>query len=193
MLNLILFGPPGSGKGTQAVKLRDAFALMHISTGDIFRAEIKNATPLGLEAKRYMDAGQLVPDEVTIKMLAAYVENNANDGTKGIIFDGFPRTVAQAEALDLFLEEKKLPVTKVLALEVDDEELTKRILLRGKDSGRSDDADESIIRNRIEVYNRQTAPLKSFYQQQGKFISLRGTGSVEEIFNALSQEIRQLI
>lgn len=192
MLNIVLFGPPGSGKGTQAIRLRDAHSLMHISTGDIFRNEIKNETSLGLEAKKYLDAGQLVPDEVTIKMLASFMEKNVNGNFRGIIFDGFPRTVAQAEALDKFLEEKKMPVMKVLALEVDDEELIKRILLRGKDSGRSDDSDEAVIRKRIEVYNRQTSPLKNYYQSQGKFIALKGIGSVEDIFSSLSYEVNKL-
>ncbi len=193
MLNIILFGPPGSGKGTQAAKLRDAHELLHISTGDIFRSEIKNETPLGLEAKKYLDAGQLVPDEVTIKMLASFVEKNVNANFKGIIFDGFPRTVAQAQALDKFLEEKKMPVAKVLALDVDDEELIKRILLRGKESGRSDDSDELVIRKRIEVYNEQTFPLKQYYQQQKKLISLKGIGSVDEIFSSLSEEVQQML
>jgi len=193
MLNIILFGPPGSGKGTQAMKLRDAHSLMHISTGDIFRSEIKNETPLGVEAKKYLDSGQLVPDELTIKMLASFVEKNLKGNFKGIIFDGFPRTVAQAEAFDKFLEEKKMPLAKVLALEVDDEELIKRLLLRGKDSGRSDDSDEAVIRKRLAVYNHQTAPLKDYYQKQKKFISLKGIGSVDEIFSSLSNEINQLL
>ena len=193
MLNIVLFGPPGSGKGTQAMKLRDAHSLMHISTGDIFRNEIKNETPLGLEAKKYLDAGQLVPDEVTIKMLASFVEKNMHGNSRGIIFDGFPRTVTQAEALDKFLEEKKMPVMKVLALEVDDEELIKRILLRGKDSGRSDDSDTAVIRKRIEVYNNQTAPLKQYYKKQGKFVSLKGVGSVEEIFSSLTNEVNKVL
>jgi adenylate kinase len=193
MLNIILFGPPGSGKGTQAIRLRDAHSLMHLSTGDIFRSEIKNETPLGLEAKKYLDAGQLVPDEVTIKMLASFVEKNMNRNFKGIIFDGFPRTVAQAEALDKFLEDKKMPVAKVLALEVDDDELIKRILLRGKDSGRSDDSDEVVIRKRIDVYNKQTSPLKNYYQRQGKLISLKGIGSIENIFSSLSNEVNKLL
>jgi adenylate kinase len=193
MLNIILFGPPGSGKGTQAIRLRDAHSLMHISTGDIFRNEIKNETPLGIEAKRYLDAGQLVPDEVTIKMLASFVDKNLNGSFKGIIFDGFPRTVAQAESLDKLLAEKGMPVAKVLALEVNDEELVKRILLRGKDSGRTDDTDEEVIRKRIEVYNHQTAPLKNYYQAQGKFISLKGTGSIEDIFSSLSSEVKKML
>ncbi|HYV93126.1 MAG TPA: adenylate kinase [Chitinophagales bacterium] len=193
MLNIVLFGPPGSGKGTQALKLSDAHSLIHISTGDIFRSEIKNETALGLEAKKYLDAGHLVPDEVTIRMLASFVEKNTDGDHKGIIFDGFPRTVAQAEALDKFLKDRKMPVMKVLALEVDDEELIRRILLRGKDSGRSDDNDEAVIRKRIEVYNKQTSPLKQYYRKQGKLVSLKGVGSVEEIFSSLSDEVSKLL
>lgn len=192
MLNIVLFGPPGSGKGTQAAMLRDAHSLLHISTGDIFRNEIKNETPLGLEAKKYLDAGLLVPDDVTIRMLASYVEKNVSKHFQGIIFDGFPRTVAQAEALDHFLSEKKMPVIRVFALEVDDEELTRRILLRGVSSGRTDDNDESVIRNRIHVYNDLTAPLKQYYQQQGKLISLKGVGPMEEIFSSLNKEVEEL-
>ena len=192
MINIILFGPPGSGKGTQAMKLRDAHNLIHISTGDIFRNEIKNQTPLGLEAKHYLDTGQLVPDEVTVKMLGSFLEKNKNGKFKGIIFDGFPRTVAQAEALDKLLEQKKMPVMKVLALEVDDEELIKRILLRGTSSGRTDDSDEAVIRKRLEVYNQQTAPLKQYYEKQGKFVSLKGIGTVEDVFSALSNEVKRM-
>jgi adenylate kinase len=192
MLNIVLFGPPGSGKGTQAIKLRDAHSLIHISTGDIFRNEIKNQTPLGLEAKHYLDTGQLVPDEVTVKMLGSFLEKNMDGKFKGIIFDGFPRTVTQAEALDKLLEEKKMPVMKVLALEVDDEELTKRILLRGTSSGRTDDTDDAVIRKRLDVYNQQTAPLKQYYEKQGKFVSLKGVGSVEDIFLSLSNEVNRI-
>jgi len=192
MINIVLFGPPGSGKGTQAMKLRDAHNLIHISTGDIFRSEIKNQTPLGLQAKHYLDTGQLVPDEVTVKMLGSFLENNMDGKFKGIIFDGFPRTVAQAEALDKLLEEKKMPVMRVLALEVDDEELTRRILLRGTSSGRSDDSDEAVVRKRLEVYNQQTAPLKQYYEKQGKFVSLKGMGAVEDVFSALSNEVKRM-
>lgn len=192
MLNIVLFGPPGSGKGTQAIKLRDAHDLIHISTGDIFRSEIKNQTPLGLEAKHYLDTGQLVPDEVTVKMLGSFLDKNMNVKFKGIIFDGFPRTVAQAKALDKLLEEKKMPVMKVLALEVDDEELTRRILHRGTSSGRTDDSDEAVVRKRLDVYNDQTAPLKEYYTRQGKFVSLKGIGSVEDVFTLLSEEVKRM-
>lgn len=192
MLNIVLFGPPGSGKGTQAVKLGDAHNLIHISTGDIFRSEIKNQTPLGLEAKHYLDTGQLVPDEITVKILGSFLEKNLERKFQGIIFDGFPRTVEQAKALDKLLEEKKMPVLKVLALEVDDDELVKRILLRGKHSGRSDDTDEALIEKRLEVYNQQTAPLKKYYEEQGKLVTLKGVGSVEEIFSSLSNEVKRI-
>lgn len=183
MLNLVLFGPPGAGKGTQSEKLIAKYQLVHLSTGDILRNEIKNQTTLGLEAKKLMDAGILVPDEVVIGMIGNKLEENKS--AKGFIFDGFPRTTAQAEALDKLLAGKNTSVTMMLALEVDNEELTKRLLLRGKDSGRADDSDESIIRNRIAEYNNKTAPLKNYYTAQGKFRAVNGIGSIDEIFAAL--------
>jgi adenylate kinase len=183
MLNIVLFGPPGAGKGTQAVKLVEKYKLVHLSTGDIFRANIKGGTELGKLAKSYMDAGNLVPDEVTIKMLESEVNKQTNP--KGFIFDGFPRTTAQADALDKFLAGKNLSITITLALEVDEEELTKRIILRGKESGRADDQDENIVRNRVKEYNNKTAPLKDFYQKQGKLKMVYGIGSIEEIFHSL--------
>ncbi len=189
MLNIILFGPPGSGKGTQAAMLKEKYNLLHISTGDIFRNEIKNQTPLGLEAKKFMDAGQLVPDEVTIKMLAGFIDNNTTASTKGIIFDGFPRTIPQAEALDKFLSGKKIPVNIVLSLEVNDEELIRRIIKRGATSGRSDDADENVARKRLNVYHQQTSPLADYYRKQNKFIALNGEKSIEETFLLLSNEL----
>ena len=161
MLNLILFGPPGSGKGTQASKLVEKYNLLHISTGDLFRYEMGNDTPLGLKAKEYMSKGELVPDEVTIGMLKNKVD--ANPDVAGYIFDGFPRTIPQAEALDKLLSEKDHTVSGLLALDVEDEELVKRLLERGKTSGRKDDSDESIIQNRISVYNKETAPIFNFY------------------------------
>lgn len=183
MLNLVLFGPPGAGKGTQSEKLIAKYQLVHLSTGDILRAEIKNQTTLGLEAKKLMDAGVLVPDEVVIGMIGNKLEENK--GAKGFIFDGFPRTTAQAEALDKLLSEKNTSVSMMLALEVDNEELTKRLLLRGKDSGRADDSNEGIIRNRINEYNNKTAPLKQYYTTQNKFHAVNGIGSIDEIFEAL--------
>lgn len=183
MLNLVLFGPPGAGKGTQSEKLIAKYQLVHLSTGDILRNEIKNQTTLGLEAKKLMDAGVLVPDEVVIGMIGNKLEENKS--AKGFIFDGFPRTTAQAEALDKLLAGNNTAVSMMLALEVDNEELTKRLLLRGKDSGRADDSNESIIRNRINEYNNKTAPLKQYYTAQNKFHAVNGIGSIDEIFAAL--------
>lgn len=183
MLNLILFGPPGSGKGTQAEKLVDKYNLLHISTGDLFRYNMKNDTPLGIEAKSYIEKGNLVPDSVTINMLKAKV--NENPDVKGYIFDGFPRTIAQAEALDSFLAEKELSVSGLLALDVPDEELIKRLLARGKDSGRSDDQDKSIIANRIETYNNETAPVFGYYEKQDRANKVDGVGSLEDVFEKL--------
>jgi adenylate kinase len=193
MINIVLFGPPGSGKGTQAAKLKDKYNLLHISTGDIFRSEINNKTPLGMQAKKFMDEGKLVPDEITIGMLADFVEKNYKTGShKGIIFDGFPRTIAQAEALDRLLEHKNMPVNKVLSLEVDDEEVIKRILLRGISSGRTDDTNEDTVRNRLVVYKNQTSPLKYHYANQQKFVALNGEGSIDEVFDLLSNEMNAL-
>lgn len=187
MINLILFGPPGSGKGTQALKLVEKYQLLHISTGDLFRYEMGNDTPLGQEAKRYIEHGELVPDSVTIGMLRNKVE--ANPEVAGYIFDGFPRTVPQAEALDQLLSEKNQEVTALLALDVDDEEIVKRILDRGKTSDRPDDNDETIIRNRIDVYNRETAPVFGHYANSGKSEKINGIGSVDEIFERLCNSI----
>ncbi|MBW7845004.1 MAG: adenylate kinase [Bacteroidia bacterium] len=187
MLNIVLFGPPGAGKGTQSAKLIEKYNLVHLSTGDIFRANIKNETELGKLAKSYIDKGQLVPDEVTIGMLADEVNKNTN--AKGFIFDGFPRTQAQAEALDTLLRNKNSSITLMLALEVEEEELRKRLLLRGKDSGRADDQNPEIIQNRINVYNAETTPVKDFYQNQGKYKGINGIGEIETIFEALCTAI----
>jgi adenylate kinase len=187
MLNIVLFGPPGAGKGTQSQKLIDKYKLVHLSTGDIFRANIKNATQLGTLAKSYMDQGKLVPDEVTIQMLESEV--NKNPQSNGFIFDGFPRTEAQATALDNLLNSKNTSITLMLALEVEEEELKKRLLLRGKDSGRADDQNPQVIQKRIDVYNSETAPVKSFYQSKNKFVSVNGIGSIDEIFNSLCHKI----
>ncbi len=183
MLNLILFGPPGSGKGTQAENLINKYGILHISTGDLFRYEMGNNTPLGQKAKEYMAKGELVPDEVTIGMLKNKVE--ANPGVNGIIFDGFPRTIAQAEALDAYLAEKGTEVTALLALEVPEEELIRRLLMRGTTSGRADDQNEEIICNRINVYNTETAPVFDYYERAGKTKRIQGVGTVEEIFDKL--------
>ena len=187
MINLILFGPPGSGKGTQAAKLVRKYDLLHISTGDLFRYEMGNDTPLGKKAKSYIEQGELVPDEVTVGMLRNKVE--AHPETGGYIFDGFPRTVAQAEALDALLEERQTQVSKLVMLDVPDDELVKRLLERGKTSGRADDTDESIIRNRIDVYKSETAPVYDFYARKGKAVRVNGVGGIEEIFERLCTEV----
>ena len=190
MTNLVLFGKPGAGKGTQAAFLKDKYNLVHISTGDIFRYNIKNETKLGKLAQSYMDKGDLVPDEVTIQMLQEEVEKNPN--AEGFIFDGFPRTIAQAEALDAFLSSKGMRIHGTLALEADDEVLIKRLVERGKVSGRTDDQDEEKIRKRFSEYNEKTAPLIAFYQAQGKYHPINGIGTIEEITTRLSETIDKI-
>lgn len=190
MTNLVLFGPPGAGKGTQANFLKETYNLVHISTGDVFRFNIKNKTALGMLAKSYMDKGELVPDQVTIDMLNAEVEKNA--AANGFIFDGFPRTNAQAEALDKLMQEKDSQINAMVALEVDDEILVERLLDRGKTSGRKDDADETIIRNRIAEYYKKTAILKEYYADQNKFFGVDGFGSIENITDRLKAVIDTL-
>jgi len=184
MINVVLFGPPGAGKGTQAEFLKEKYKLVHISTGDVFRFNIKNATDLGVLAKSYIDKGQLVPDEVTINMLNAEVDKNKE--AKGFIFDGFPRTSAQADALAELLASKQTSVTAMVALEVADEILVERLLERGKTSGRADDADEEVIRNRIKVYYTETAILKDYYEKQNKYYGINGVGSIPEITERIS-------
>ncbi len=187
MLNLVLFGPPGAGKGTQSQKLIDTYGLTHLSTGDILRSEIARGSALGMEAKQIMDKGDLVSDDIVIGMIESKIDTNPN--AKGFIFDGFPRTQAQAVALDDLLQKKGTAISAMLALEVDNEELVKRLLLRGKDSGRADDQNESIIRNRVNEYNNKTLPLKKYYSEQTKFHSINGIGSVNAIFNDLQERI----
>lgn len=190
MLNIILFGPPGAGKGTQSQNIIDKYHLVHLSTGDIFRANIKNGTELGVLAKSYMDNGKLVPDEVTIKMLESEFNKVANP--KGFIFDGFPRTQAQAEALDTFLTSKNTEIASVIALEVEEGELKKRLLLRGKDSGRPDDQNPEVIQKRIDVYKNETLPVKDHYSAKNKYIGINGIGEIGEIFTELCKAIDSL-
>ena len=190
MTNLVLFGKPGAGKGTQAAFLKDKYNLVHISTGDIFRFNIKNETKLGKLAQSYIEKGDLVPDEVTIQMLQEEVEKNPN--AEGFLFDGFPRTIAQAEALDTFLSSKGMRIHGTLALEANDEVLIKRIVERGKVSGRADDQDEEKIKNRFVEYNEKTAPLIAYYKAQGKYHAVDGIGTVEEITVRLSKAIDQI-
>ncbi|MCA0238946.1 MAG: adenylate kinase [Bacteroidetes bacterium] len=191
MINLILFGPPGSGKGTQAAKLVEKYNLVHISTGDLFRYEMGNNTPLGLQAKAYMAKGELVPDSVTIGMLLNKVESHPD--AAGFIFDGFPRTIPQAGALDEMLAAKNTQVAGLLALHVPDEEIVQRIKLRGNTSGRADDNDESIIRNRINVYKNETSPVYDHYAKSNKSQTINGIGTIDEIFGRLCDAIDQLI
>ncbi len=187
MLNIVLFGPPGAGKGTQAEMLIDKYQLVHLSTGDILRGEIKAKTDLGIQAKSFMDKGELVPDSVVVGMIESKIDANAS--AKGFIFDGFPRTTAQAKALDAMLEKKETPISIMLALFVDDDELIKRLLMRGKNSGRADDQDKSIIEKRISVYNKDTAPVIDFYNEKNKYVSVDGVGSIDQIFGRLCNAI----
>ena len=187
MFNLILFGPPGSGKGTKSEKLVEKYGLIHLSTGNLLREEIAAKTPLGIEAMSFMDKGQLVPDEVVIGMIDSSLEHHKE--AQGFLFDGFPRTVAQANALDKLLELKKTNIATVLALDVNEEELIKRLLNRGKTSGRSDDGDESVIRKRLAVYNNETTPVADHYKRAKKYQPIKGEGTIDEIFSSLSGAI----
>lgn len=191
MFNLILFGPPGAGKGTQSEKLIEKYQLTHLSTGDLLRSEIAQGTALGLEAKKLMDLGELVPDKVVIGMIKTKLQTQ--NGAHGFIFDGFPRTTAQAEALDKCLMELGHSITIMLALEVSEDELVKRLLTRGKDSGRSDDQNEEIIQNRINEYQNKTAPIKAYYSLQNKFQAIGGMGTIDTIFDRISSQINHLI
>jgi adenylate kinase len=190
MLNIVLFGPPGAGKGTQSNRLIQEFNLVHLSTGDILRNEIALGTPLGMEAKKLMDQGILVPDEVVIGMIRNKIDQNPH--AHGFIFDGFPRTKAQAAALDQLLAEKDSEINVMLALNVPDEELIRRILHRGENSGRADDSNRSIIRKRIEEYNAKTAPLVDYYKAQGKYCPIEGNGTVDQIFRLLTNAVNNL-
>ena len=187
MFNIILFGPPGSGKGTQSEKLIDKYGLIHLSTGNLLREEISNKTKLGLEAKQFMDNGQLVPDSVVIVMIRSAIGSNPD--ARGFLFDGFPRTVAQSEALDELLAENHAEINLVLALQVGEEELIGRLLNRGKTSGRSDDVNEEVIRARIVEYENKTSPVAGYYDQFDKVVRIKGEGDIDEIFDALTDEI----
>lgn len=191
MVNLILFGPPGSGKGTQSANIIEKYGLLHLSTGDLLRSEIADKTPLGLEAKKFMDQGNLVPDEVVIGMISSKLDSNPD--ARGFIFDGFPRTTAQAEALDKLLALKKTSISMVLSLEVPEDELVRRLLERGLTSGRSDDANEAVVKNRIVEYHNKTAPVADHYAKFGKFKKVKGDGSIEATFVLLSKEVDELI
>jgi adenylate kinase len=187
MINLVLFGPPGAGKGTQSEYIIEKYGLVHLSTGDIFRANIKGQTELGQLAKSYMDKGQLVPNQVTISLLESEV--NKHENAKGFIFDGFPRTTEQAEALDTFLASKGMSITIMIALEVEENELKARLAERAKTSGRVDDADPKVIEQRIATYNAETMPVKGFYGAQGKLESINGIGTIEEIFGTICSKL----
>ena len=191
MFNVILFGPPGSGKGTQSEKLVEKYNFVHLSTGDLLRRERQLKTPLGIEAQLFVDKGQLVPDKVVIGMISSALDENAGAG--GFLFDGFPRTVAQAEALDKLLELKKSEISLVLFLEVNEDELIKRLVNRGKTSGRSDDADENIQRKRQEVYKNETLPVAAHYSKAKKVVNVNGIGGVEDIFSRISTLIDKKI
>lgn len=187
MLNLILFGPPGAGKGTQSNLIIEKYGLTHLSTGDVFRYNIKNETELGVLAKSYIDKGELVPDEVTNNMVKDFLQRNNNEN--GYIFDGYPRTIAQGEALDAMLEEINTEVSMLVALEVEENELVKRLLERGKTSGRADDQDEATIRNRFKVYEEETSPIAVYYSNKDKYVGVHGQGSINEIFDRLCHAI----
>ncbi len=187
MFNIILFGPPGSGKGTQSENLIKKYGLVHLSTGDLLRKERQLKTPLGIEAQQFIDKGQLVPDEVVIGMISSALDENPD--ANGFLFDGFPRTVAQAEALDKLLELKKSEISLVLFLEVNEEELIKRLVHRGKTSGRTDDADENIQRKRQEVYKHETLPVAAHYARPKKVVNVNGIGEIDDIFSRLSAHI----
>jgi adenylate kinase len=186
MINLVIFGPPGSGKGTQSARIVEKYDLTHLSTGDLFREEMENQTPLGKEVSKYIDRGLLVPDDIVLKMLFRHASDDLE--TTGLIFDGFPRTIIQAKALDALLEERDIPVNLVISVEVDEEELYKRILGRSEDSGRSDDS-EDIVRQRLDVYKQQTMPLLDYYKKKGKVAAINGMDNVDKVFEKISYAI----
>ena len=191
MLNIVIFGAPGSGKGTQSDKLIEHYNLFHISTGDVLRDHIRRGTELGKTAKGYIDQGQLVPDELIIDILAQVLDDNKDQATQGVIFDGFPRTIPLAEALEQLLADRGTQIDAVVGLEVPEEELIKRILLRGQMSGRSDDNEETA-RKRLETYHNQTSPLKAYYEEKGKYRAINGLGSIDGIFNLIKESLDTL-
>ena len=191
MLNIVIFGAPGSGKGTQSDKLIEHYKLFHISTGDVLRDNIKRGTELGKTAKGFIDQGQLVPDELIIDILAQVLDENKDKATEGVIFDGFPRTIPQAEALEQLLADRGTQIDAVVGLEVPEEELIRRILLRGQMSGRSDDNEETA-RKRLETYHNQTSPLKAYYQEQGKYCAINGLGTIDGIFDLIKESLDNL-
>ena len=191
MLNIVIFGAPGSGKGTQSDKLIDHYKLFHISTGDVLRDNIKRGTELGKTAKGYIDQGQLVPDELFIDILAQVLDDNKDKIQEGVIFDGFPRTIPQAEALEQLLADRGTQIDAVVGLEVPEEELIKRILLRGQQSGRSDDNEETA-RKRLDTYHNQTSPLKAYYEEQGKYRAINGLGTIDGIFDLIKESLDNL-
>ena len=191
MLNIVIFGAPGSGKGTQSDKIIENYKLFHISTGDVLRDNIRRGTELGKIAKGYIDQGQLVPDELIIDILAQVLDENKENASEGVIFDGFPRTIPQAEALEQLLADRGTKIDAVVGLEVPEEELIKRILLRGQMSGRSDDNEETA-RKRLDTYHRQTSPLKAYYEEQGKYRAINGLGSIDDIFQSISDTLDSL-
>ncbi len=190
MINIVLFGAPGAGKGTQAAKLSAKYNINHISTGEVIRDEIRRGTEMGRSVQDYISRGELAPDELVIGMIAEYVKSHSESA--GNIFDGFPRTTLQAEAFDRIMKENGLQVDVMLELSVPEEELVQRLLLRGKDSGRADDADESVIRNRIDVYNAQTAVVADYYRNQNKYTSVDGIGTIDEIFERICEQLDKL-
>ncbi len=191
MLNIVLFGPPGAGKGTQSEKVLKKYNLLHLSTGDLFRLHLNNETALGLEAKKYMNKGDLVPDEIVIGMVEDKINKSSN--VIGFVFDGFPRTINQAIALDNMLEKKNIPIKQMIALKVDEKELIKRIQNRAKTSGREDDKSIDKINNRIQVYNQETKPVADYYKKHDKYSEVDGIGEIDEIFIKLCSKIDDLI
>ncbi|MEY1638967.1 adenylate kinase [Tenuifilum osseticum] len=187
MLNIVLFGPPGAGKGTQSQKIIEKYKLQHLATGDMLRAAIREQSPIGVEAQKYIDKGQLVPDEMVINLITGELDNHHD--VPGFVFDGFPRTTVQAKKLDEMLDAKKAPITIMLALEVEYDQLLARLLNRGKMSDRSDDQDEGIIRGRLDIYNKTTLPVMDYYKAQGKYRGVNGMGTIDEIFERICQVI----